>query len=426
MKLRNTILILLIAAILIAGALSSFIGIPVNNGEYNPLRSLTYGSDLGGENHIYIKTAADSDISGKEKEVVSILRKRLKVFGLNGSSIESTGEGSFLIRIPVNETYTEQEAAQIAEMLITVGDIEVKTYDDSETFLKRDHIQQVDIMENSLGRYSIYLLMTNEGMTILNDRTEKIANTETANEKYIHVFYDGEQIAELTVRQAIDNGILGFNTSYTQQQAEYFKKLINTGKLPVKLEIDSVEKVGAISSNGIGDYINVLLILSCLYAVYMIIVYRLAGILSVVSYAGLLGSYITLASLTGLRMSHLSFAGTFVALIFYMICSIVLMEKTKDEYRIRKHMSTSFRNGYQALLKIATTSGFMLILAFVVYIASDNAHLETAGFGLGLPLILAYIFAVVFNWIFMKLLTGLSDSNGLFFSYSENKGGAEK
>ncbi len=426
MKLRNTILIILIAAILIAGALSSFIGIPVKNGEYNPLKSLTYGSDLGGENHIYITAAEGSEIKGHESEIVSVLRKRLKVFGINGSTVETTADGRFLIRMPINDTTRDQEAAQIAALLTTTADMEIKTYDDSETFIKREHIKEVDYMENALGRYSIYLLMTAEGKSILASESEKIAAKENASEKYIHVFYDGEQLAELTVRQPIDNGILGFNTSYTHEQAEAFKKLMNTGKLPVKLQVHTIEKVSGISSNGIRDYLLAGAVLSCLYILYMIIIYRAAGFLASVSYIGLAGSLITLAGLTKLRMSHLSFAGMFVALVFYMICSIVLMEKTKDEYNIRRHMGTSFKSGYQGFLKVATTAGFMLLLVFVVYIASDNAALETAGFGLGLPLLLGYVFASVFNWIFIRRMVGITDSNKPFFPYNGAKGGAEK
>ena len=427
MKLRNIIIIILIAALLVAGALSSFIGIPVKAGEYNPLKSLTLGSDLGGGNYLFINVAEDSDITGHTEEVLKILRNRLKVFGINDSSVDITDDGGFIVKLPLNSTFTEQEVAQLAQTLITVGDITIAdAYNDDTVFLYREHLKEVDIRETSLGKYTVYFLLTNEGKEILKTESERISQTETASEKYVHIFYDGEQISEITLREVVDNGIIGFNTSFTQAQAEYFKDLLNSGKLPVNLELDTTVKTGGISANGIGDYITVLIVISALYCLYMLIENRLAGLFSVLSYLGMIGCYITVAAATGLKATNLSIAGAFAGSIFYMVATIILLEKTKKEYILRKHMQISFRNGYREFVSTITNIGFLLLLVFVVYIAADNAALEIAGFGFGVALVLAYIFAVVINWILLRCLVGITDNGKLFFSYREEKGGQDK
>ena len=182
-------------------------------------------------------------------------------------------------------------------------------------------------------------------------------------------------------------GIVGGSTSitgsYTPQEAQELAILIQGGALPVPVEIVQQSTVGptlgqdAIDASGRAGVIGL-----TLTGLFLVVVYRLSGLLAsvalatygVISYGALvaLGATLTLPGLAGLLLS----AGLAID------ANVLVFERAREEYAAHRRLAGGLRTAYgKALSAIADSAITTLLAAGLLFVLASG---PVRGFGVTL------------------------------------------
>lgn len=429
MKTRSLIVLLLVAAIILTSAWGVFCGVSLGAERFAPMEVLQLGAEVQGETSILLNLLPEEGEAAAQEQItqiMEILQARLEAMGYSHSNIVQLDGDQLEVRVPMNGTSTFHDAQQLSDALRQTGRLYITdAANDDAVLLDRDSIERVELQVDSLGKYSVFMIMTEQGKALLEQITSEVSGREREEDKYVHVFLDEEEVAELSVRQSYGDGYFGYSSSYSEHEAKQFQQIINAGMLPVALEDEAEITVSA----GFGEqaWQQILLcggIAAVILAIVFVVIYRLSGVMHVltgIAYwvltvltVALLGIPVTAANLIGLLIG-------FGFLLFSMVC---ISEAFKKQFAAGKNLRAAYKSGF-ADATVRISNGFALLLfGFVVLIASGAAALENLAYGYGVALVLAYLCAMLISRLLFALSVRVQDSRaGFYFSLKKTSEG---
>ncbi|HRB04806.1 MAG TPA: SecD/SecF family protein translocase subunit, partial [Ilumatobacteraceae bacterium] len=196
-------------------------------------------------------------------------------------------------------------------------------------------------------------------------------------------------------------GSVQISGSFSQTDANNLARVINSGSLPVQLELRSVQNVSptlgadSLRAAWISGLVGLLLVL-----LFMILYYRMLGIIVAVGLllsGAILWSVVSFLSKTqGLALSLSGIAGIIVSVGVTVDSYVVFFERLKDEVRSGKTLRNSAQRGFQGAWRTIVMADLVSLLgAFVLWYLTVGA-VRGFAFFLGLStacdLLLAYFF----------------------------------
>ena len=224
---------------------------------------------------------------------------------------------------------------------------------------------------------------------------------DTCPTQQIAIDLDGTLQSVATVQQPNFNGSVQISGSFTESDAKNLARVINSGSLPVELELQSVQNVSAslgedsLRAAVISGLVGVLLVL-----IFMVAYYRMLGLIVAigVTVSGcLLWGVVTWLSVSsGLALSLSGIAGIIVSVGVTVDSYVVFFERLKDEVRAGKTLRNSALRGFQGAWRTIVIADLVsLIGAFVLWYLTVGA-VRGFAFFLGLStlcdLVVAYFF----------------------------------
>ncbi len=227
------------------------------------------------------------------------------------------------------------------------------------------------------------------------------SSADTCPTQQIAIDLDGSIQSAATVQQPTFNGSVEISGSFTESDAKNLARVINSGSLPVELELQSVQNVSAslgkdsLRAAVISGLIGVLLVL-----IFMVAYYRMLGFIVAigVTVSGCLlwGIVTWLSKSSGLTLSLSGIAGIIVSVGVTVDSYVVFFERLKDEVRAGKTLRNSALRGFQGAWRTIVIADLVsLIGAFVLWYLTVGA-VRGFAFFLGLStlcdLVVAYFF----------------------------------
>jgi len=199
------------------------------------------------------------------------------------------------------------------------------------------------------GAPEVSLEFDSEGAKMFADITERNIGSPVA------IFLDGYAISVPTVNERIPDGRAIISGQFNVQEAKLLVQRLNTGALPVPIHLVGQQTVGAsLGQKSISNSVTAGLIGLALVALFMILFYRLPGVVAVAS--------LLIYALTVLTI--FKSAPLWLALLF-IILLVILFVNVFDHLKI-------FDGVFSILF-------FLAILAFLVYYANQPVTLTLAG-----------------------------------------------
>lgn len=185
---------------------------------------------------------------------------------------------------------------------------------------------------------------------------EMFANiTERNIGKPVAIFLDGYAISIPTVDERIPDGRAVISGKFNVTEAKLLVQRLNTGALPVPVELIGQQTVGAsLGQKSISNSVKAGLIGFLLVAIFMIIFYRLPGVISVASLFVYVFTVLTIFKAVPLWLA-----------ILFLLLLVVLFVSIFNHLKI-------FDGVFSAVL-------FLIILIFLIYYASQPVTLTLAG-----------------------------------------------
>lgn len=258
------------------------------------------------------------------------------------------------------KTVTEVHGAHI---LVAVDTSPVNQNNYVPTQLTGKQLKRADVVfDPNTGAPQVQLTFNAEGTKLFDQLTK--ANLG----KILGIYLDGQPISLPTVQTEITNGIAVITGNFTLANAKDLAKRLNAGALPVPITLISQTNVGAtlgresIERSLVAGIIGLILV-----AIFMIVYYRLPGLLAVVA----LGVYtlivLAIFKLWPVTLTLAGIAGFILSIGMAVDANILVFERTKEELYAGRPLLSAIDEGFRrAWLSIRDSNVSSLITAFIL------------------------------------------------------------
>ena len=345
-----------------------------------------------------------------------ILDKRLDGRGIFDRNISiDTINGRITVEIPwaagetdFNPQKTINELGRTA--LLTFQEVDADKVDENGYFLPTGRIvlQGTQVKDANPARHPD----TGEWIVVLDlepSGAESFAEaTGRLKGQRIAIFMDDQYISAPLVRDRIDGGSAIITGQADAVEAGNLAATINSGSLPFRLEAVKVDSISPQLGTGA---MNVAItagitgfILVCLF---MLIYYRLPGLIANIALFGLVVLQLLLISWTGISITLPGIGGIILAIGMGVDANVIIFERMKEELKGGKTLRASVDQGFDRAFSAVLDSNITtLITAAVLYIMGSG---PIKGFAttLGLGVIISFLTAVTASKIMLQSVTGV-------------------
>ncbi|CAA9427473.1 MAG: Protein translocase subunit SecD [uncultured Rubrobacteraceae bacterium] len=234
------------------------------------------------------------------------------------------------------------------------------------------------------GRRQVQMDLTGEGAEGFGDLSQEIVDNALANGTLgggrLAVVLDEDVISAPVVDEAIYGGQVviqnqGSPGGLPQEEAEELEVVLQTGALPVNMEVLSVSSIGpTLGADSLRSGLLAALVGFGLVLVFLVIVYRALGLiadLALIIYAFLLWGLIVAIPIT---MTLPGIAGIVLSIGVAADANVVIFERIKEEVRRGKTPRTAVGIGYQKGFKAILDGNLTtLITAFILFALSSGS-----------------------------------------------------
>lgn len=395
------------------------------------------GLDLnGGTELVYIADTSkisSTEISSSMEVLREVIERRVNMFGVSEpvvrvgkvGLISDTEEQQLTVELPgitnideaikmIGETPTlefrllKDDAKDLSEEDIINKKIEEVFSDTglSGRFLEKSILQ----FDQTTGEALVSLEFNTEGKELFAKITKENVG------KVLAIFLDGELKSAPYIREEIKDGKAvisgGFIGSQGISEAKKLVNNLNMGALPVPIELSSTQTVGA--SLG-ADAVNASLIAGfyafLFISIFMIVWYRLPGVISVVALAIYTTVSLAIFKLIPVTLTAAGIAGFILSVGMAVDANILIFERLREELKKGRDLGDAVKEGFgRAWLSIRDSNTSSMITAIILFFFSSTSVVK--GFAL-----------VFFIGVAVSMFTAITASRTLLLAIKHDNAG---
>ena len=327
--------------------------------------------------------AAENDITDDDLNAAkSIIETRLVSKNINDYEvyIDSTSN-AVIVQFPWQSDDTsfdpEEAVKEIGETaLLTfregyeVDDDGLPTGQSETVILTGSDVESASAMYDSENKeHVVRLIFKDSGADAFADATDRLQGD------YISIWMDDTLISAPTVNEKISGGTAIISGSFDAESATELANKINGGALPFKLEVKSLSTISPILGTGARDAMAVAgLIAFILIAIFMIIYYRLPGVVAVISLTGQVAGMF--AAITGFfafnsasSLTLPGIAGIILSVGMGVDANVISAERIKEELKAGRTIDGAVKNGFKRGFTAILDSNLTVIIVALILMA---------------------------------------------------------
>lgn len=356
----------IVSILIIVFTIVSFFGISDKYGDRTDVyikgaHNIRFGIDIRGG--VEVTFTPDKSVTNVTKDQMSaaesIIKLRLLSQNITDSEVYTDfNKNRIIVRFPwkANESDFNPEKAikelgDTAELTFREGTTtDSNNKPDGTIILKGSDIENASAAVDSSNQNPVVSLkFTSEGTTKFSDATQRLSK----NNGVISIWLDDNLISAPKVNAHITDGKAVIEGSFTPEEAKSLADKINAGSLPFKLSTDNFNsispKLGEKSKDAMLISGIIAFILIC---IFIIIFYRLPGVIASISILGQVAG--TIAAISGFFPSFPSFtltlpgiAGIILGMGIGVDANIITSERIREELRSGKSIDGAIDIGYK-------------------------------------------------------------------------------
>jgi len=263
--------------------------------------------------------------------------------------------------------------------------------------------------DSNLGNPQILLEFDSEGADLFEKITERNVGRPVA------IYLDGVPISVPIVQQSISGGSAVISGQFNIQEAKELSQRLNAGALPVPIELISQQTVGpTLGKVSVDSSLRAGMIGLLLVAIFMIVYYRLSGLLSVIA----LGVYTILVlaifKLLGVTLTLAGIAGFILTIGMAVDANILIFERIKEELKNNASTYEAIHYGFaRAWTSIRDANISSLITAVILY-WFGTSFIKGFAITFVVGVLVSMFSAVMVTKTFLRLFEGRKDIKWLF------------
>lgn len=261
------------------------------------------------------------------------------------------------------------------------------------------------VFEPQTNKPEISLQFNDEGAKLFGEITGRNVG------KPIAIFLDGQLISSPTVQEEITQGQAVINGNFSITEAKLLTQRLNAGALPVPITLVSQQTIGASLGNlSIQQSVKAGIIGFMLVCIFMILYYRLPGVVSVMSlvFYGLIVAVVF--KIGGVTLTLAGIAGFILSIGMAVDANVLIFERLKEELRRGKAIGLAIEEGYRrAWTSIFDGNISTLITCFILFFFTTSSIR-----GFALTLIIGIIVNMLSAMVVSKLILKTFGKTKLF------------
>ena len=325
------------------------------------------GFDLAGGSVIVFEpdvkdmsTVAAEDISA----AVAALRLRLDSNGLNEATVsEQVTDDVKRLRVEIPAVTDPNEAISY---LGAMASLSFKDYQGNEIVNGTHVVNAQGVFDQQTNKPVVQLEFSSEGQKLFAEATARIKGLGDGN-NYIAIFVDGVEISRPSVSVVINQNTCIIEGDFTTDAVNQLANQIKSGTLPFALTPVSQNSVGAqlgddaLNKSLIAGGIGLLLVM-----LYMIIMYRLCGVVASIALVG----YVAIVALVlhgfDIQLTLPGIAGIILTIGTAVDANVIIFERIKEEIKSGKSLRASVDAGFKRAFGAILDSNITTVIAAVV------------------------------------------------------------
>lgn len=230
--------------------------------------------------------------------------------------------------------------------------------------------------------------------------------------KPIAIFLDGEIISQPTVNTEITTGEAVIEGDFTLSQARTLVRELNAGALPLPVKLVSQQKVDAsLGSESLDKSLMAALIGFGLVSLFVILYYRLMGVLAVLG----LGVYtlivLALFKIVPVTMTASGIAGFILSLGTAIDANILIFERIKEERRLGKRLHAAIEEGFVRAWPSIRDSNVSTLITCVILFWFGTSMVRGFALTLSIGVLVTMFTAVFVIRLFIRLVVPRLDEH---------------
>ncbi|MEK7066573.1 MAG: protein translocase subunit SecD, partial [Patescibacteria group bacterium] len=394
------------------------------------------GLDLKGGTYLVYKAdtskLAPGTIADSMSSLREVIERRVNLFGVSepvvqneqGSMVAGVKEQRLIVELPgvadvaqavamigstpVLEFKTERPEAErkvildaqtkykdaITKQLPVPADIDPKLLTEDSYYISTEltgRFLKKATMDFNSGSISpaVSLEFSDEGGTIFAKLTKDNIG------KTIGIYLDGAPITTPVVREEILSGKAQITGNFSPDEAKTLVGRLNAGALPVPIELISTQNVGAsLGQEALGQNVRAGVIGFLMVVIFLIVWYRLPGLLATISLAIYVVLMLALFKLIGVTLSAAGIAGFILTIGMAVDANILIFERIKEELSAGRTLEDAIREGFWRAWESIRDSNLSTIITAVILFWFGTSLIR--GFALTLAIgVLASMFTAI-------------------------------
>lgn len=250
---------------------------------------------------------------------------------------------------------------------------------------------------------------TQEPIVLLNFNDagkELFAKLTTENVgKPIAIFLDGELISSPVVQEAIKDGTAQISGNFTITEAKELVKNLNLGALPVPIELISQQTVGAsLGAESVAKSLLAGIVGLIAAALFMLIYYRLPGLLSVFALAIYALLSLAIFEMIPVTLTLAGVAGFILSIGMAVDANVLIFERTKEELKDGHSLTSSVENGFARAWPSIRDSNISSIITCVILAWFGTSIVKGFAITLAIGIIISMFSAITVTRTFLRII----------------------
>jgi len=324
-----------------------------------------------------------------------------QVVGTISDPVE-TEFGYHLIYKQAERTVEEYKASHILIRTMTEADILGPQDDWKNTELTGKNLKRAVVQFNPNDNSpEVSLEFDAEGANLFEEITARNVNKQVA------IFLDGYAISAPTVNEKISGGKAVISGSFNIQEAKLLAQRLNAGALPVPIELVSQKTVGAsLGHESVSNSLRASLIGLILVAIFMIIYYRLPGLLAVIS-LGIYGVLIlAIFKIWPVTLTLAGLAGFILSIGMAVDANVLIFERLKEELKFGKPLRSAIDEGFRRAWPSIRDGNFSTLITCFILIQFSTSIVRGFAVTLSLGILISIFSAIVVTKNLLVLIAG--------------------
>lgn len=383
---------------------------------YISIKQVKLGLDLAGGVSITYQTVDENPSAEAMSDTIYKLQQRVQTYS---TEAEVYKEGNNRINIDIPGV---SDANTILESLGKPGSLYFQDMSGNQ-LLSGDQVQSAKAGiiqgENNVGNsYIVELSFTEEG-------AKTFAEITAANVgQQIAIVYDGKVISAPVVKQAITGGQASIDGMASYEEAQNLASFIRIGSLSLELQELRSNVVGAkLGQEAISTSLLAGLIGFIILAIFMIAVYRLPGLASVLA----LGIYVALTACfleafnTEITLTLPGIAGILLSVGMAVDANVIIFTRIKEEIGSGKSVENAVKLGFNKALSAILDGNITTLIAAAVLFFKGSGTVKGFAQTLALGIILSMFTALFVTRTIISAFIALNLTNPKLYGSKVDK-----